>query len=197
MRLKPVIIVAAVIIVVLASVLLALALRSNQEQLTEMNDDQYAFVVHSIQTLATLAGSNNTTIAYQYLGYPTYNATQIAAYIQQYQMLPQINNSLKAIFQEGSQVGPSGCHGTTLNTTGIYQFPYTSNTTGLNLLTVDGNGVAYIIYNGQSLIINPGENWTDNQTYTENVSLSETSNQTAEVNVTTSDKITNYGLYDK
>ena len=181
----------------LAAILIVMALKSNQEQLTEMNANQYAFLVHSTQTLATLAGSNNTTIAYQFLGYPTYNATQIAAYIQQYQMLPPVNNSLKAIFQEGSTVGPSGCHGTTLNTSGIYQFPFTSNSTGLNILTVDGNGVAYLVYNGQSLIISPQENWYDNQTYTENVLANETSGQTVEVNVTVTDRITNYGLYDK
>jgi type II secretory pathway pseudopilin PulG len=197
MKLKPVLIVAVIIVVVLAAILLALALRSNDEQLTELNTNQYAFVVHSIQTIATLEGSNNTTIAYQFLGYPTYNATQIAAYIQQYQALPPVNNSLKAVFQEGDTVGPSGCHGTTLNTTGIYQFPFTSNSTGLSILSVDNNGVAYIIYNGTSLIINPQENWYNNQTYTENVLTNDTSNQSVEVNVTVTDRITNYGLYDK
>lgn len=195
MKPKTALIGAAIILIVLAAAIAVWALQDrNNAGLTRLNAHQYAFLEHYTETRAELVGTNGSD-AYVYLGYPTYNASQSSELIKNRFQLPPVNDSLRAIFQEGSGVGKAGCHGTQMNISGIYRFPYDSDR--LRILTVDGDGVAYIVYKGQPVILNPNEVWYDNQTITETVLANKTLDQTVQVNLTIIDRIRNYGIYEK
>ncbi len=168
--------------------------KSDDEALPPLTPHQYAFLEHYTESTAELVG-NNSSDAYVYLGYPTYNSSQLAALYTTFR-LPVINDSLKTIFQEGSGVGKAGCHGTQMKIDGLYQFPYTSDG-GVRLLQVDGDGAAYLIYNSQPIVLNPGEVWYANQTYVNNVRSRVSPDETVEIEVTVIDRIKNYGIYKK
>ncbi len=189
-----------VIVAVVLSAVIVIAMEKNGEpksdddELTNLTAGQFAFVEHQIQTDASLNGDNSSTSpAYAYLGYPTYNASQLQA-VYASTMLPRINDSLKTIFQEGSFIGPSGCHGAQLNVDGIYHFPYTSEG-DVVVLAVDGDGVAYLIYNSQPVILKPGEVWYDNQSYSDTLRSYTNPDEMVTINITVIDRITNYGIY--
>jgi hypothetical protein len=160
--------------------------------------NKYLFVEHEIQTLASLPGSNDTFAVYSYLGYPTfsYNQSVIAASSL---IFPAVNDSLRAIYQYGTIVGPGGCHGANYSIAGAYGLPYMADPTdGVQIVSTDSSGNAYLIYNGKPIVIRPQGIWYNNQSAIENVvPLNSTDGRPIEVNITVIDRITNFGICDK
>jgi len=160
--------------------------------------DKYLFIEHEVQTLASLPGSNDTYTVYSYLGYPTfsYNQSVLAASSL---VFPPVNGSLRAIYQYGAIVGPGGCHGANYSIAGAYGLPYQADyTDGVQIVSTDSSGDAYLLYNGKPIVIKPQGTWYYNQSATENVlPVNSADGKSIEVNITVIDRITNFGICDK
>jgi hypothetical protein len=205
MKRKKVLIGGAILLIVLAAALSAAVVLAtqnksnngdNSDDLTNLTVHQYVFLEHQTRTEASLNGDNSSNSpAYLYLGYPIYNASQLQD-LYKTAALPRVNESLQTIFQEGSLIGPSGCHGAQLKIDGIYRFPFVSDGE-VEVLDIDGDGVAYIIYDNQPIILKPGQAWYNNESFSDNVQSLTAPSETVVINVTVVDGIRNYGIYKK
>ncbi len=144
---------------------------------------KYLVLQHIIQTDVSAPGHEDLYV------YPLAVNFSLLTDNEKLPYFPIINDSLAVLYIDGILYGEAGCHGGNVPTIGLYGLPYGRK--DVVIQTVDSDGTATVIYKGQSIVLQPNQNWTiiNNTKFT--AELNGTS-VLIEVNVT--DRLTNYGV---
>lgn len=156
--------------------------------------NEYVFVEHYIETQGFLA-DNPEVNAYVYMGYPTYNSTTSQNLLKA-TWFPPLNKSLKVMLGNGKGIGKEGCHGGEMYLYGAYELPYKKD--NITIERVDRGGTVYLDYNGELLVLNPGDIWYNNSSRIEIIHFTNsTVDENIKVNISVTDRIRNFGIFTK
>jgi hypothetical protein len=104
-----------------------------------------------------------------------------------------LNDSLLVVYGDGSSLGGAMGGGAATMLNGAYALPYTQS--GLTISSVKENGAVTIEYENGTILLSPGENWT--LTTSEIRTVESYDGNQSRINVTTTDRLVNYGLLNK
>jgi hypothetical protein len=156
--------------------------------------NEYVFVEHYVETQGFLEDDPEVN-AYVYMGYPTYNSTTSQNLLKA-TWFPPLNKSLKAMLGNGKGIGKEGCHGGEMYLYGAYELPYKKD--NITIKRVDRKGTVYLDYNGESLVLNPGDIWYNNSSRIEIIHFTNsTVDEDVKVNISVMDRIRNFGIFTK
>jgi hypothetical protein len=156
--------------------------------------NEYVFVEHYVETQGFLADDPEVN-AYVYMGYPTYNSTTSQNLLKA-TWFPPLNKSLKAMLGNGKGIGKEGCHGGEMYLYGAYELPYKKD--NITIKRVDRKGTVYLDYNGESLVLSPGDIWYNNSSRIEIIHFTNsTVDEDVKVNISVMDRIRNFGIFTK
>jgi hypothetical protein len=156
--------------------------------------NEYVFVEHYVETQGFLADEPEVN-AYVYMGYPTYNSTTSQNLLKA-TWFPPLNESLKVMLGNGKGIGKEGCHGGEMYLYGAYELPYKKD--NITIKRVDRKGTVYLDYNGEALVLNPGDIWYNNSSRIEIIHFSNsTVDEDVKVNISVMDRIRNFGIFTK
>ncbi|WP_259637132.1 hypothetical protein RSJ42_06555 [Methanosarcina hadiensis] len=156
--------------------------------------NEYVFVEHYVETQGFLADDPEVN-AYVYMGYPTYNSTTSQNLLKA-TWFPPLNKSLRVMLGNGKGIGKEGCHGGEMYLYGAYELPYKKD--NITIKRVDRKGTVYLDYNGESLVLNPGDIWYNNSSRIEIIHFTNsTVDENVKVNISVMDRIRNFGIFTK
>lgn len=159
-----------------------------------VGSNEYVFVEHYVETQGFLA-DNPEINAYVYMGYPTYNSTTSQNLLKA-TWFPPLNKSLKVMLGNGKGIGKEGCHGGEMYLYGAYELPYKKD--NITIKKVDKKGTAYLDYNGEPLVLGPGDVWYNNSSRIEIIHFTNsTVDEDVKVNISVMDRIRNFGIFTK
>lgn len=156
--------------------------------------NEYVFVEHYVETQGFLA-DNPEINAYVYMGYPTYNSTTSQNLLKA-TWFPPLNKSLKVMLGNGKGIGKEGCHGGEMYLYGAYELPYKKD--NITIKKVDKKGTVYLDYNGEPLVLDPGDIWYNNSSRIKIIHFTNsTVDEDVKVNISVMDRIRNFGIFTK
>jgi hypothetical protein len=149
----------------------------------ELSPGKYVALQHIIQTYVTAPGHEDLYV------YPLAVNFSILQDNENLPYFPIINDSLAVMYIDGILFGEAGCHGGNVPTIGVYSLPYSRK--GAVIQKVDSDGTATVIYKGQSIVLQPNQNWTsiNNTKFTADVN-----GTSVLIEVSVTDGLTNYGV---
>jgi hypothetical protein len=154
-----------------------------------LSADQCAFIDHHIHQDGMLLDGESIGIA---MDFPTYSFDRENRMLRGY-MGFDVNDSLLAVYGDGGSLGGAMGGGAATMLSGVYALPYSEN--GLTISSVTDNGTMTIEYNNETILLLPGENWT--RITSEIRMVDNYRGNMSRINVTTTDRIVNYGLLNK
>jgi hypothetical protein len=104
-----------------------------------------------------------------------------------------VNDSLLVVYGDGSSLGGAMGGGAATMLSGAYALPYSQY--GLTISSVEADGSVTIEYKNETILLSPGEDWA--LTTSEIQALDNYDGNRSMINVTTRDRIVNYGLLNK
>jgi hypothetical protein len=105
----------------------------------------------------------------------------------------EINDSLLAVMGDGQSLGGAMGGGAGTMLYGVYALPYKGR--GPELMSIAKNGTAAIQYRNDTIVLLPGAEWT--KITSEIQTIDNFDGNKSIINVTTTDRIVNYGLIDR
>jgi len=158
----------------------------NEIDTNEISSDEYVFLEHHLNT----DGENlEGTYPFLYIDFPTYSFDRTTGVLAGMISFP-INNSLKAVYGDGTSRSGHYGSGSGTRLSGIYSFPYEND--GLRITSIEGNGTIHIKYRNSDLILKSGESWEDITTKIEIYP-----DLMCSIRLTETDTIINHGILKK
>jgi len=183
------VLVAAMLLLLIGSSALFLMQRPESQTpiVTQLSPGKFVFVEHSIRIHGELIEGDYPR---KMIDFPTYRYDRKIGILQG-RIVFSVNDSLRVVF--GSGLGLSGAAGGGASTglSGVYKLPYEEE--GLKILSIDSDGTVHIGYRNESIILKIGEEWV--RTSSE-IDVKEFRGQTGKAELTTTDRIMNYGILD-
>jgi hypothetical protein len=104
----------------------------------------------------------------------------------------EINETLKAIYGSGLVLSGAAGGGASTGLDGIFDLPFRKD--DFQLLKIDIDGTANIVYRGLSITLRKGEEWTNT---TSTIDSKEAGNFKGKAMLTITDEIINHGILEK
>lgn len=155
-----------------------------------ISKEKYVFIEHSIVTQGQLINSpydNNGP----HLEFPTYSynaSTKVLTGLINF----TVSDDLKVVFGNSKSLTGFAGSGTASGLNGLTRLPYKYEL--LEIAKIDADGTAYINYNGEAFVLKSGQ---DRSVKTEEMVTQQQGDRTGKVNMVTTDKITNHGIWEK
>jgi hypothetical protein len=150
---------------------------------------QCVYIDHHIHVDGVLLEGESVGIA---MDFPTYHFDTENRKLEGY-MGFDVNDSLLVVYGDGGSLGGAMGGGAATMLSGAYALPYSEN--GLTISSVMDNGIVTIEYMNETIRLLPGEDWT--RITSEIRMVDNYRGNMSRINVTTTDRIVNYGLLNK
>jgi hypothetical protein len=150
----------------------------------------FVFIEHSIVTQGQLLQTPYDNDG-PHLEFPTYSynaATKVLTGLINF----NITDDLKVVLGNSKSITGFAGSGTASGLTGLTRLPYKYEQ--FEISKVDADGTAYINYKGEAFVLKSGENWSDE---TSEIVTQQHGDRTGKINKVTTDKITNFGIWEK
>ncbi len=178
----------AMIVISLAT-LTSLCIESSSKEERVLPSDQSAFIDHHVHMDGVLLEGVSRGLM---IDFPTYSFDPEERKLKGLVDF-DVNDSLLVVYGDGSSLGGAMGGGAATMLNGAYALPYSES--GLTISSIEKNGTVTIEYKNETILLSPGENWTRITSEIQTVD-SYNGNQ-SRINVTTTDRIVNYGLLNK
>jgi len=151
----------------------------------ELPADKYVFIDHHVHVEGVCV--EGECDPGPMIDFPTYTFAEETGTLNSW-FLVEVNDALKVVYGNGMSLGGAAGGGAGTQLTEIYTIP--AEIEGLRIVQVDRNGRVYLEYEGELLVLAPGQTWTS--------TTEELRDQGAgKARLTTTDRIVNYGILDK
>ena len=151
----------------------------------ELSADKYVFIDHHVHIEGVCV--EGECEPGPMIDFPTYTFNAEMGTLNSL-FLVEVNDTLKVVYGNGMSLGGAAGGGAGTMLTEVYTVPIEIE--GLRIVQVDRDGRAYLEYEGELLVLAPGQTWTST---TEKVR----EQGAGKANLTTNDQIINYGILDK
>ncbi len=161
-----------------------------EEEVWPISTKDFVFIEHSIVTQGQLLQTPYDNDG-PHLEFPTYSynaATKILTGLINF----NISDDLKVVFGNSKSMTGFAGTGTASGLTGLTRLPYKYEQ--LEISKIDADGTAYINYKGEAFVLKSGEYWSEE---TSEIVTQQHGDRTGKINKVTTDKITNFGIWEK
>jgi hypothetical protein len=187
-KLSPAACMLAVVIIALVS-FASLCIDSGSKEELVLPADRCVFVDHHVHVDGVLLEGESRGLM---IDFPTYSfdpeGRKLTGLINF-----EVNDSLLAVYGDGTSLSGAMGGGAATMLHGAYALPYSWY--GLTISSVKADGTVTIEYKNETILLSPGEEWT--LTASEIQALDGYDGNRSLINVTTGDRIVNYGLLNK
>jgi len=151
----------------------------------ELPADKYVFIDHHVHVEGECV--EGECQPGPMIDFPTYSFAEETGTLNSWFSL-EVNDALKVVYGNGMSLSGAAGGGAGTQLTEVYTVP--AEIEGLRIVQIDRDGTAYLEYNGELLVLAPGQAWTS--------TTEEVREQGAgKARLTTTDRIINYGILDK
>lgn len=180
---------AMVVIIISLSSFTSLCIESGSKTEGVLPTEQCVFIDHHVHMEGVLLEGESRGLM---IDFPTYSFNPEERKLTGLVNF-DVNDSLLVVYGDGSSLGGAMGGGAATMLYGAYALPYTER--GFSIMSVMKNGTVTIEYDNETILLSPGENWT--QITSEVRVIDNYSGNKSRINVTTMDRIVNYGLLNK
>lgn len=154
-----------------------------------ISSSKYVFIEHHISVYGEPVEGK---YPFMFIDFPLYFFNENTGSLDVNQLNIEINDSLKAVYGDGMELG--GCAGSGMSTYayGVYDLPYERDK--LKILEIEGDGTVHLSYNSLSIVLKSGEKWSNVESI---IDTKESNGVNTKARLTTTDTIVNYGILDK
>jgi hypothetical protein len=155
----------------------------------QISSSQYVFIEHHTSVYGEPVEGE---YPFMFIDFPLYFFNEKTGSLDVKRVITEINDSVKAVYGDGMELGGCAGSGMSSNAYGVYDFPYEYS--GLKILEIEGDGTAHLSYKGLSIVLKSGEKWSN---VGSTIDTKENNGKIAKAKITTTDTIMNYGILDK
>ncbi len=177
------------IVIAIVSFIIITGCEKNDEENWRISSEKCVFVDHHINTNGVLLEGN-----YQgglNIDFPTYNFDETSKILNG-KFNFEVNKSLKIIYGDGRSLSGVIGSGAATGLYGVYELPYAKGK--FEIKEIESDGTVHIQYNDSLIVLKSNQEWIniaseiDTQNFGEGI---------AKANITTTEKIVNYGIIEK
>ena len=177
------------IVIVIVSFIIITGCEKKDEENWIISSEKCVFVDHHINTKGVLLEGN-------YLGgpnidFPTYNFDKTSKILNGIFDF-EVDKSLKIIYGDGESLSGVAGAGAATGLYGVYELPYAKGK--FEIKEIDSDGTVHIQYNDSLIVLKSNEEWIN---VTSEINTQNFGKGIAKANITTTDKIVNYGIIEK
>lgn len=156
-------------------------------------EDKVVFIDHHIVTSGKVVSGDYSGAQ---IDMPTYSFDEKARALEG-SMDFAVDGDLKVIYGDGESLTGAAGEGAGTALTGIFELPYRGEgygTPGIEILGVDPDGTARIVYLTESITLKPGQKWSKSSS---RIDTYEWGHRKGKARLTSRDTIINHGILDK
>ncbi len=152
---------------------------------SEVSAGKFIFIDHHLQKEGQCV--KGTCNPGPMIDFPTYSWDDANKILSAMLLNFEINDQLKAVYGNGQSLSGIAGGGAGTRLDGVYNLPYQQN--DLTLTRIDADGTAYLQYQGQSVVLETGEEWRM-------VTEEDIHQDQGTAHIVTTDRIVNYGVLE-